>query len=141
MEHSSSECETLKVDLANNICNLDQVSEKVKSLGNLILEDQTEIQKLESKLKKLKILMSGSLESLEKRIVTPIHERLDLLGVDITTLRDETGTAADDLKQKIDGIESCDLVNITRRQVLIHSFTEICFDGISSLGCRRSGEK
>lgn len=125
MEHSSSECETLKVDLANNICNLDQVSEKVKSLGNLILEDQTEIQKLESKLKKLKILMSGSLESLEKRIVTPIHERLDLLGVDITTLKDETGIAAEDLKQKIDGIESCDLVNITRRQVLIHSFTDL----------------
>ena len=141
MEHSSSECETLKVDLANNICNIDQVSEKVKSLGNLILEDQTEIQKLESKLKKLKILMSGSLESLEKRIVTPIHERLDLLGVDITNLKDETGIAADDLKQKIDGIESCDLVNITRRPVLIHSFTEICFDEISSLGCRRSGEK
>ena len=141
MEHSSSECETLKVDLANNICNIDQVSEKVKSLGNLILEDQTEIQKLESKLKKLKILMSGSLESLEKRIVTPIHERLDLLGVDITNLKDETGIAADDLKQKIDGIESCDLVNITRRQVLIYSFTQICFDEISSLGCRRSGEK
>ena len=117
MEHSSSECETLKVDLANNICNLDQVSEKLKSLGDLIFEDKTEIQKLESKLKKLKILMSGSLESLEKRIVTPIHERLDLLGVDITTLKDETGTAADDLKQKIDGIESCDLVNITRRPV------------------------
>ena len=141
MEHSSSECETLKVNLANNICNIDQVSEKVKSLGNLILEDQSEIQKLESKLKKLKILMSGSLESLEKRIVTPIHERLDLLGVDITTLKDETGTAAEDLKQKIDGIESCDLVNITRRPVLIHSFTEIFFDEISSLGCRRSGGK
>lgn len=127
MEHSSSECETLKLDLADNICNLDQVSEKVKSLGDLILEDQTEIQKLESKLKKLKILLSGSLESLETRIVTPIHERLDLLGVDITILKDETGTAADDLKQKIDGIESCDLVNITRRPVLIHSYQRYLF--------------
>ena len=141
MEHSSSECETLKLDLANNICNLDQVSEKVKTLDNLLLEDQAEIQKLESKLKKLKILLSGSLEALETRIVTPIRDRLDLLGADITTLKDETGTAADDLKQKIDGIESCDLVNITRRSVLIHSFTEICFDEISSLGCRRSGGK
>jgi len=115
VENSSSECVALKLDLANNVCNLDQVSEKVNSLDNLIKEDQTEIQKLESKLKKFKILLSGSLESLEKRIVTPIHERLELLGLDIATLKDETAGTADDLKQKINGIESCDLVNITRR--------------------------
>ena len=54
MEHSSSEVEAIKSDLANNIREIDQVSEKVISLDNLIKEDQTEIQKLENKLKKLK---------------------------------------------------------------------------------------
>ena len=70
-------------------------------------------------MKKFKILFSGSLESLEERIVNPIHERLELLGLDIATLKDETAGTADDLKQKIDGIESCDLVNMTRRLVLV----------------------
>ena len=117
MEHSSAEVETIKLDLANNICGIEQVSERVESLDNLIKEDQTEIQKLENKLKKLKILLSGSLESLENRIVPPIHERLEQLGLDIASLKDETVTTTDDLKQKIDGITDCDLVNITRRPV------------------------
>ena len=117
MEHSSSEVETIKLDVANNICGIEQVSERVESLDNLIKEDQTEIQKLENKLKKLKILLSGSLESLENRIVPPIHERLEQVGLDIASLKDETVTTTDDLKQKIDGITDCDLVNITRRPV------------------------
>ena len=117
MEHSSFEVEAIKSDLANNIREIDLVSEKVISLDNLIKEDQTEIQKLENKLKKLKILLSGSLESLEKRIVPPIHERLELISIDIAALKDETLTATDDLKQKIDGITDCDLVIITRRPV------------------------
>ena len=142
MEHSSFEVAAIKLDLANNICEIEQVSKKVISLDNLIKEDQTEIQKLENKLKKLKILLSGSLESLEKRIVPPIHERLELLGIDIAALKDETLTATDDLKQKIDGITDCDLVNITRRPVPMHSVPdETYFNEISPLGCRQSGGK
>ena len=65
----------------------------------------------------MKILVSSSLETLEERIVVPINERIGQLGLDVTALKEEADTATTDFKQKLDSIESCDLVNITRRLV------------------------
>ena len=67
----------------------------------------------------MKILVSSSLETLEERIVVPINERIGQLGLDVTALKEEADTATTDFKQKLDSIESCDLVNITRRLVAI----------------------
>ena len=59
--------------------------------------------------------MSSSLESVEEKISLPIQEITNRLATDLEKLKDDTEQSMTELKDRFDGFENIDVVNITRR--------------------------
>ena len=91
------------------------LTEQLSQMDESIDKDRTEFKKVENKLKKLKIALSGSIESLKDSISVSLEDKTVTLAENIAALREETDAATAELKQRFDGFESCDVVNITRR--------------------------
>ena len=91
------------------------LTEQLSHVDDSIDKDRTEFKKVENKLKKLKIALSGSIESLKDSISASLEDKTVTLAENIAALREETDAATAELKQRFDGFESCDVVNITRR--------------------------
>ena len=91
------------------------LTEQLSQVDDSIDKDRTEFKKVENKLKKLKIALSGSIESLKDSISASLEDKTVTLAENIAALREETDAATAELKQRFDGFESCDVVNITRR--------------------------
>ena len=91
------------------------LTEQLSHVDDSIDKDRTEFKKVENKLKKLKIALSGSIESLKDSISVSLEDKTVTLADNIAALREETDAATAELKQRFDGFESCDVVNITRR--------------------------
>ena len=91
------------------------LTEQLSHVDDSIDKDRTEFKKVENKLKKLKIALSGSIESLKDSISVSLEDKTVTLADNIVALREETDAATAELKQRFDGFESCDVVNITRR--------------------------
>ena len=89
--------------------------ESMRTLEEIVVTDQAEVRKLETKLKKMKMMLSESLEPLEQRLMTQINERYNKLEVDMVTVTEDTEQNITELRQRFDGLENCDIVNITRR--------------------------
>ena len=94
---------------------LSTINESMSSLEDIVTTDQLEMKKLENKLKKMKIMVSGSLESVEQRLMAQITERYSKLEVDMVNVGEDTEQNITELRQRFDGLENCDIVNITRR--------------------------
>ena len=101
--------------MTEKFASVGQFDEKMKTVEEIVAIDQTEIRKIENKLRKLKLMMSSSLESLEERIVPVFQDKVSGLELGLLSFKDETESSISDLKQRFDGFENCDVVNITRR--------------------------
>ena len=91
------------------------LDENMNAINQVFVEEQAEIRKVENKMKKMKIMISSTLESLEKKISLPIQEITNKLETDLDKFKDETEQNMTDLKDRFDGFENIDVVNITRR--------------------------
>ena len=114
--------ESIKCDLEKTQCEQSNVSsrmialeENMNAVDQVFAVEQAEIRKVENKMKKLKILMSSSLESIEEKISLPIQEITNRLATDLEKLKDDTEQSMTELKDRFDGFENIDVVNITRR--------------------------
>ena len=92
-----------------------QLDENMKTIEEIVAIDQTEMRKIENKLRKMKMIMSSSIESLESRVVPVVREKTENLEMQLLSFKEEIENNVGDLKDRFDGFENCDLVNISRR--------------------------
>ena len=88
---------------------------KLSLSEEMIVTGQTDIKKLDSKVRKVRSLLDGCMEGLEDKINFPIRELTCMLETEIRQLKVDSDSQLSELRQRFDEFENCDLVNINRR--------------------------
>ena len=91
------------------------LDENMNAIDQVFAAEQAEIRKVENKMKKMKIMISSTLESLEEKISLPIQQITNKLCSDLEKFKEDSEQNMTDLKDRFDGFENIDVVNITRR--------------------------
>ena len=87
----------------------------VKTLEEMNLTSQTDLRKIDSKVRKVKNLLDTSMEGLEEKINFPIGELSCKLETKIQENQAELESEQTALKRRFDEFENVDVVNMTRR--------------------------